>query len=710
MHDPNTHREIIAAVASLKSCVRGALLALDGGSGRGGGSTARLPGALRRAQDAAAALRRLLAGVADQAFRLPLETSKRLVEVELPELLVALLAAAAPGALWPAPPPPCTAAELGHASHTGDQAGHINGQKDLMKNTLLPNENSGISISGSSSGGGDASAGGVLALSHPAWSDVQALVADVFAVLDLLTGVAARACTRSSDPIMVLQQLAAPRVLDASALHMQRLWEALQQQQQQQQPLPLPGTASAAAVAAAEAVGGSALDVIAPTVAALSACYATLAAAVEAQPGLQELRTQLASALCTSSFLPAAAQLLLCVRSPPIRSVPGTDTACEAAGWQLLALALFMSGASIATQPLLLPRDGHSLSAPGCLPSSVLAARMRAESPGGGGGSSSTSGSAGWACSAAAALEAAATAAAAGPSEEDATASTALPATQLQLLDPAVQELLRERLQHAAHEMHGSGDIWRHSSLGSATAPHSAAAAAADADAAALLLLPGRVAPDGHNAFAAGLRALRVWRVLLAARCGGAVPLMGPQGLPLLLATLNGAVCDAARDCDAERQAQRGRLVRVTVDCLTLLLGPGATGLEPGLPALAPITRSLAGVLAAAGAYWDARRRTFRSTELGFTGQVRCVDRSTGDMLVRYTLAAAGAAALLAHLACGAGMLETDSTLTAAAIADAGLLPAVEQLFRQLPGVSPAHAAAAELLVRMVALYIAQCA
>lgn len=84
------------------------------------------------------------------------------------------------------------------------------------------------------------------------------------------------------------------------------------------------------------------------------------------------------------------------------------------------------------------------------------------------------------------------------------------------------------------------------------------------------------------------------------------------------------------------------------------------------------------------------------------------MDKATGDMMVRYTMAAQSALVLLRQLlqsccsapAAGCG---ASGTAPAAVMLCAGLLPALEQLFRQLPVASPAHVAAADLLVRHAA-------
>lgn len=223
---------------------------------------------------------------------LRLTATRRLVEVELPELLQQLLASCSPSSPWP--------------------------QADSVD--LLP------------------------ALAHPCWEGTQQLIADVFEVLSLLCGVAVRACTRSADPLMVLLQLSSPKVMAACTTYMQQLWQAHEEA----------ATASQQAEAEQLAGGGTAAShAFAGAVAAFSSCYSLLAAAVDAQQGLEQLESQLAGSLCSTGFLPAAVQLLLAATSAPgmKSSSDALQLHCQRAGWQLLTLALFLSGGDIAISP-----------------------------------------------------------------------------------------------------------------------------------------------------------------------------------------------------------------------------------------------------------------------------------------------------------------------------------------------------------------------
>ncbi|KAF8061288.1 hypothetical protein HT031_004378 [Scenedesmus sp. PABB004] len=662
MQDPSTHRELVAAVASLKSCLRSVLLALapaPGGApgannsppagGAPPGAPDRLAGALARAGQAAAALRRLLAAVSDQSLRLPLETSKRLVEVELPDLLASLLGVAGPGCAWPAPAP---------------------------------------------AGGGGAAAGPgagapLPALRHPAWPDVSGLIAEVFGVLHLLCDVAVRACRRSADPVMVLLQLASPRVVEACVAHMHALWAAHVGEQAAAAPADAgaavdagapaaPGGAAPPARRACEAFGGA--------VSAFSGVYAVLAAAVDAQAGLGELEAVLAGGLSASGFLPAAVQLLLAAAAAP-GGEHDLAVHCQAGGWDLLTLALFLSGGDIATCPA--GPSSADVRAGQHIPSSVLAAHIRQAED---------------APRAAGKPPGAAAAAAASASLAASEAACGLPlgAMTAQLLAPPVLLFLEERLHHAVREMRGlcagapGGSSGALAALGRPGSP----AEAADSGGEVLPLLPGRCVPDDQDVLAAALRTLRVWRALLLGPAGPALPLVSGRGLGLLLALLRGALAESIKDGSAERQALRGRLVRVAVHCLQLVCGYVAPGtLRDALPDL---TSALAGVVGAAGAFWDAHRRLIKSADLSFTGQVRCVDKATGDMLVRYSMAAASALLVLGQLLAACGAEPGGAAAAAGVMLDAGLLPPVEQLFRQVPVVSAAHVAAADLLVQLL--------
>jgi hypothetical protein len=469
--------------------------------------------------------------------------SRRLVEVELPELLQQLLASCSPSSPWP-------------------QAGSPD---------MLP------------------------ALAHPCWEGTQQLIADVFEVLGLLCGVAVRACTRSADPLMVLLQLASPKVMAACTTYMQQLWQAHEED----------------AAAGQQAGGGTAAShAFAGAVAAFSGCYSLLAAAVDAQQGLKQLESQLAGSLCSTGFLPVAVQLLLAATSAPgvQSSSDALQLHCQRAGWQLLTLALFLSGGDIAISPNSVEvRIGQHI------PSSVLAARMRQEA------AAPASAGVGAAVAAAAAASAATAAA-----KEEAT-GVPLAAMQEQLLAPQVLLFLQERLYHAVKEMRGNSDGGS-SCLAGVARPSSpellaAATAGGPQEQQPLPLLPGRCVPDDQDVLAAALRTLRCWRALLASPSGPCLPLASSRGVALLLAVLNGALAESIKDGSSERQALRGRLVRAAVHCLQLLCG--CVGPEVLGEQLHGLTSALSSVVSAGGAYWDAHKRVIKSADLPYTGQVR---------------------------------------------------------------------------------------
>jgi hypothetical protein len=468
---------------------------------------------------------------------------RRLVEVELPELLQQLLASCSPSSPWP--------------------------QTD--SSALLP------------------------ALAHSCWDGTQQLIADVFDVLSLLCGVAVRACTRSADPLMVLVQLSSAKVMAACTTYMQQLWQAHEAAAAADDQLPGWGTAASHAFAGA--------------VAAFSSCYSLLAAAVDAQQGLEQLECQLAGSLCSTGFLPVAVQLLLAATSAPgVQSSSDTlQLHCQRAGWQLLTLTLFLSGGDVAISPNSVEvRVGQHI------PSSVLAARMRQEA-------------AGPAAGVGAAVAAAAAASAASAAAEEEATGMPLAAMQEQLLAPQVLLFLQERLYHAVKEMRGNSDGGS-SSLAGVARPSSpellaAATSGGPQEQQPLPLLPGRCVPDDQDVLAAALRTLRCWRALLASPAGPCLPLASSRGVTLMLAVLSGALAESIKDGSSERQSLRGRLVRVAVHCLQLLCGcvaPEVLGEQ-----LHGLTSALSSVVSAGGAYWDAHKRVIKSADLPYTGQVR---------------------------------------------------------------------------------------
>ncbi|WIA14201.1 hypothetical protein OEZ85_002740 [Tetradesmus obliquus] len=183
---------------------------------------------------------------------------------------------------------------------------------------------------------------------------------------------------------------------------------------------------------------------------------------------------------------------------------------------------------------------------------------------------------------------------------------------------------------------------------------------------------------------------------------GPCLPLASSRGVALMLAVLNGALAESIKDGSSERQALRGRLVRVAVHCLQLLCG--CVGPEVLGEQLHGLTSALSSVVSAGGAYWDAHKRVIKSADLPYTGQVRCVDKGTGDMLVRYTMAAQGALVVLRQLLAACRVEPGHVANPESMMLSAGVLPAVEQLFRQIPVASPAHVAAADLLAQLLPL------
>lgn len=555
MQDHNTHRELIAAVASLKSCTRSVILAASPST-----TTSSLPsgnkiaGSLQRASDAGGNLRRLLSAASDQTLTLPLSTARRLVEVELPELLEQLLSTCQPLAVWPLP--------------DNSNAGETN----PADSNIVSNPNAGTAA----------------AIDHPNWGDAQQLIASIFQALTLLCDVAVRAFTRSSDPLMVLLQLSSPKVMQACTAYMERLWDAHTDALNASQGSVQSDTSSDSTPATA------ASNSFACIVAAFSSCCSLLAAAIDAQSGLEELESQLVNSLCSTKFLAVSVKLLLSATCPPSPQ-QGLQDECQHAGGNLLTIALFLSGGDIAMSSAgpcsVEVRPGQHI------PSSVLAAYMRQQGDATAGGPAR----------AAAADAPSGGAAAAGVAATEAATGLPLALMQQQLLDPHVLQFLEQRLYHVVREMPGSN------SDGSTMKAVLAAQHQA-------LLLPGRCVPDDQDILAAALRTLRCWRALLVGPAGPTLPLASPRGLQLLLAVLNGSLAESIKDSSIERQSLRGRLVRVAVHCIQLLCGC----VEQYVLAcqLFELTAALSKVVGAAGAYWEANKRAIKSADLPFTGQV----------------------------------------------------------------------------------------
>jgi hypothetical protein len=640
MHS-HTHREIVAAVASLKSCLRSVILAVTppAASNPPTSSDSKIQGSVQRAHDAVSKLEGLLSALADQTLRLPLETSKRLVDVGLPDLLQQLLNTCQLNAAWPAP----AQAQSNAAASAA----------------VVPSSSSGPHAAAL----GAAATVTAPAALHPSWALVQQLLQAVFSTLSVLTSVLIRACTRSHDPAMVLMQLASPAVMEAQVTYLQQL------RQHARQVL----AHNAAVDATAAELAAQSVHFAPACVAAFSSIYGLLAAATDAQSGLGELRQQLIASLCSTQLLPVAADLLLLMPAamqPEQQQARQVQVDCQAAGWSLLTLSLFVSGAGISVCPATTRSACMQPGQP--VPSSMMAASIRADSPE-------------QPQANAQALDlAAAFAEAAEP-----------PASTLQLLSQPVLSLLQERLFHCVTELRGSYGATsttfaqKQKLLREAGSTHQ------------LLLLPGRCCPADQDVLHAALRALRSWRALLMSPAAPSLPLVSDFGVQLLLTLLAGVLAEPIRAGSSERESLRGRVIRVAVHCLQLMCS--CLSQEVLFNQLPALTAALAGVVSTAGAYWDSNKRAVKSEALPYTGQVRdplcrshcacigasravyavsapssraaadapgcctsmglcmivamlallqvrCVDKSTGDMMVRYTMAAQSALDLLRQL------------------------------------------------------------
>eukprot|EP00879_Flechtneria_rotunda_P013213 GHRR01013798.1.p1 GENE.GHRR01013798.1~~GHRR01013798.1.p1 ORF type:complete len:601 (+),score=261.64 GHRR01013798.1:382-2184(+) len=565
MQDPSTHRELVASVASLKSCIRSVVLVISPSAAGTANAGSKLQGSIERAADAAANLHRLLSAVADQTLSLPLETSRRLVDLGLPQSIQQLVVCCQPSSSWPDVQPDSTAS--------------------------------------------------VPALQHSSYTDVQQLVADVFQVLSLLSGVGIRACTRSTDPLMVLQQLVQPQIMAACTAYLQQLYEAQ------------------AADASKLQQGASVSHHIATILAAFSGLYSTMATGVDMQPGLQQLDRQLMGTLCSTGFVAAAVKLLLAaassITSEEQQQPHQQDSTWQQIGWHLLTLALFLSGGSSITATST-KHYGAEAVAGQQLSSSALAAQIRQQ----GQHLKASVPTAGCALGSAGAVISSSIGAL------DSAAGTALPftAVQQQLMAPSVLLFLEERLLHAAIDICG---------LNSSNFLKAAQPTALQAFSSAPVL-PGQSVPEGQDAMLAALYALRCWRSLLEGPAAVELPVATPRGVQLFLAVLDGALAESIKPSSSEREGLRARVIRVAVHCLQLLLqqvSPGVLGQQLFL-----LTASLCRVVDAAGAYWSSHKQAVKSTDLPYTGQVRCVDKATGDMMVRYTMAAQEALILLQQL------------------------------------------------------------
>ena len=531
MHDSEVHRSLVATAASLKSCLRSVSNAVAVHSTS---DAVKFVSAVRRGAESAAQALERLEGLSVQTQRLPLETSKRLIEVNLPEQIQTLLDASDPAASWAS-------------------------EGDLVS---LP------------------------AVLHPAWQPLQQCIIHAFSCISLLSDVAGKACARSLDPLLVLEQLAGQDFAGRCSQYMQR----------QQQTL----LAQTSAVALSE----SAREDIASVVAAFAGFYGPLAAVTDAQPGLEHVQLQLMAALCSTKFLPAACQLLLsaCACTPaavddgvgaPSQSL---SALCQQAGHDLLTLALLLSGDSTVTSWYAQEQPGAATAAAG--------------------NSSSSQENVSSSSSAGGAAESTRQSMSPGTIEGRELLRSSL---VQQLSASTVLQFLEERLYHAGRDM---------SFLGMAP------------ELARIPLLPGRSVPDSSfDLLAAALRVLRCWRALL--RCS---PVIRPQlaSAPdlclLLLGVLGSAAAESARAATSDRQSLRGRVCKVGVECLQLLCAYLPPMLVQQL--LPGAVAALGKVVAAAPQYWAARKHSVKSVELPYSGQIRCVEKSTGDTMKRMNVAA----------------------------------------------------------------------
>jgi hypothetical protein len=416
---------------------------------------------------------------------------------------------------------------------------------------------------------------------------VQQLLQAVFSTLSVLTSVLIRACTRSHEPAMVLMQLASPAVMEAQVTYLQQLRQHAGQVQ----------TNNSAADATEAELAAQSVQFAPACVAAFSSIYGLLAAATDAQSGLGELRQQLIASLCSTQLLPVAADLLLLVAAamqPEQQQAHQVQVDCQAAGWSLLTLSLFVSGAGISICPA--NPNPASIQPGQPVPSSMMAASIRADS------SEQPQAQAQPLDLAAAFAEAA-----------EPPAST----LQEQLLSEAVLSLLQERLFHCVTELRGSYGAssttfaQKQKLLREAGSTHQLL----------LLLLPGRCCPADQDVLHAALRALRCWRALLMSPAAPNLRFVSDFGVQLLLTLLAGVLAEPIRAGSSERESLRGRVIRVAVHCLQLMCS--CLSQEVLFEQLPALTAALAGVVSTAGAYWDSNKRAVKSEALPYTGQVR---------------------------------------------------------------------------------------
>ncbi|GBF90660.1 hypothetical protein Rsub_03232 [Raphidocelis subcapitata] len=658
--DSRKHREVVAAAASLKASVRGLAAALASPCG-----TSRAAAAAPQAAAAAAALRARLSGPgggdgdAQLPMRLAPDTGRRLAEIDLGGSVVALLAAAHPGAArWA---PPAGAADAGE---------------------------------------GEAVAAPVAPLDHPLWPQVQAAVAAACECLALLGALALRAAAAAADqgdePPGLLCQLTGRPFMDAAARHL----EALRAEAAR------PGAGPAAARAAAAAA------------AALAAPYAALTTALggaggEAAAAADTLCAQLAGGFRGSGLFAAACGALLAAAGDQAAGDEAHARACEAAGTALLSLSLFLAcadrgeGDDEGEAWEVGPPAGDGLERDPASPSS-LAARC-SDSPLGFGGRTP-------------ARRAGAVDAKADADAETEAGAEADAAALAVLAAPEGLAFLEERLRHGVVELHSPSAAAALGGAAAATAgllPGRASSGPEGASGAALCVLHCwrallRGGPGEARAALADARGRAL--PLLAAALSAAAARAGcrpscSDSPPELLNThvMVSAAEGLSAIAAAGAAAALSPLGRAAADA--------AAGLRDAMPALGA---AAAGAAAAAAGAWDQHRRSsLRSNcaDLPHSGQLKCSDRGAAEMLRSYCgAAAASAAAVRAALEAVTGPSlqlalygpTAASPSPAASAVGPGLFPALESLFRCVPPAAPVHAAAAELLAALLPPYASE--
>jgi hypothetical protein len=276
-----------------------------------------------------------------------------------------------------------------------------------------------------------------------------------------------------------------------------------------------------------------------------------------------------------------------------------------------------------------------------------------------------------------------------------------LPAMLVALSAPQALAFLEERAAHALRDSRVAAD----------------AVVMPAASAVAPMLLPGRASSASNGAAVVALRVLVCWRALL--RGGTAAvrsSLAAPGGAPTtLMAALlfaaapqqgGGRAGAAGASAGLSFDALGARCTVAAAECLLFAVEHACSNAE-GLRALLPVVAggAASAVLAAAGA-WEKQQRLGRGQELAYSGQLKCSERSTGEALRCQCRAAAMAAdavcALLVALRDCPGL--SGGTLEAVSV----LVPALEVLFRRVPAASAAHVSAASLLVVLLPAYAAE--